>query len=448
MRLVYGKAREKLSRRRFLYGAGKAIALPLLHSAAGISGAAANTQAPERFIGFFVAQGLPEEVTINGLDFHEHNVEPFAALKPFAEKLSMVRGVDVLTEGPGKTEHTVGCSSFLCGADYESVESKGSVTLDWKIKTALGHDTILPTLNTGIWGADDAEERARIVHSWRGVKQPNEPIPDTLQLFEYLFGTAPGDGSPLKQIKYRRSVLDLVVEDYKKVVSESSGFSSDVKNLISGHLETVRELELRIAAQAEQQQNCVPPEKPESISGNGRFPPNTSNWPRIWDIVADLSVLAYRCDLVRTGTMMVDSGGDAWSYNSVHGFTGDVHGTMHAWRGERDYKIALDIWRWFYAKVGDFLGRLDAPDYTDADGGTLLDNTTVLVGTELGDPVHKLENLTYFIAGAKKRFKPGVHTLTDVTDVDLYNTVLASFGIDEQIGSQKNATGLLTSILS
>jgi hypothetical protein len=452
MKVVHGRAVSKLSRRRFLRGtAGAAIALPLLQSAGGSLRAQA-AEVPERFIGLFVAQGLPEELSEPFFDFAgPGGVQPLASLKPFQDRITMVRGIDVRTQGPASTEHSKGCASFLCGYDYDNVESKGGLTLDWLIREEKQLMTPLPTVNTGIWGADDASERGRIVHSWRGKNQPNEPIADPAKVFEYLFGSVPDPVDPTaqKNVLYRKSVLDAVIEEYRFAMSEASGYGPAVRQLISNHLDTVRELELRVAglADAGQMPSCMFPSAPPSIDGSGQFPPKTENWEKIWDVVADLFVLAYRCDLVRTGTFMVDSGGDKWAFTGKAGSTGNIHGdTLHNWHDPAHYPLCLEIWKWFYDKASDFLTRLDDPAFVDADGATLLSNTTVLIGTELGDPVHDLNRLTYMIAGARGRFQRGQFNYTGRTDVDFYNTVLTGLGIQRRIGTQANYSGDLSFI--
>ncbi len=434
------RALEKLSRRRFLHGAaGTAIALPLLHAAGGSLHAQVG-QVPERFMGLFVAQGLPKVITDSFLDYvHPTGSHPLRSFLPFKDRLTMVRGLNVETTHTNpKTPHSNGCASFMCGRDCTSRETKGGVTLDWLFKQEKAPDTILPTINTGVWGADDSDEFYRIVHSWRGVNQPNDPIADTKKLFAFVFGSMPNPTDPAAQKEqlYRKSVLDAVIEDYRAAMSEASGFSPGVRALISNHLDTVRELEKRIGSLAAT--TCGVPAAPASIDGSGRFPPVVANWPEIWDIVAELYIMAYRCDLVRSGTFMVDSGGDKWPYAGKHGTTDNVHGTtLHNWKSNDHAPLAFEIFEWYWDKAGDFLARLDSPDFKDADGATLLTNTTVLIGTELGDPSHNLDDFTFMLAGAKGRFQPGPHTFQGKTDVDFYNTVLTGLGIDKRIGEKK-----------
>lgn len=462
MHIHTGRAAKKLSRRKFLMGSGAVIALPNLLN---LGGAHAQAQAPERFIGLFVANGLPKALTEDMLDFRAAGLQPLGALKPFEDRMCMVRGIDCETQGPGKTPHTNGCGSFLCATDYDRVTSKGAATLDWIFKQQKANDTVLPTLNTGLWGNDDADERMRMVHSWRGVNQPNEPTAAPRALFDTIFGSNPmvpsnTTSNPASneyiQASNRRSVLDPVLEDYKYIMSDASGMGPAVQRTISNHLDFVRDLEKKLDALKESAgpsgtSVCEIPNRPDSnraLDSNGIFPPRTQDWPAIWDIVADLYVAAYRCDLVRSGTFMVDSGGDKWGYDGDNGSTDNIHGTtLHNWRDDRHYDLAMEIFKWYYDNAGNFLSRLDSNEFLDADGGTLLDNTTVLIGTELGDPIHSLDDFTYMLVGGKNKFKQGLHNFNGRSDVDFYRTVMSGLGLTGDIGTNAHFNDQLPGVL-
>jgi hypothetical protein len=336
----------------------------------------------------------------------------------------------------------------LCAEDSNQLSTQGGPTLDWVIAEESGADTPISTLNTGLWGGDNAVERGRIVHSWRGVDQPNEPISDTLQLFDYVFGglsETPGTDSAREQ-RYRTSVLDAVLEDFNRVTSEASGYSSSVRRVVDNHAQTVRDLERQVLALAEGAGACMLPSAPESVGGNGVQPSDFNRWDENWRIMTDLFVLALRCDLVRTGTLMVGSGGDSFSYSGPGGFINDVHQDFdHQWRDLNSDQTALwlESRSWQYQKVAALLEKLDDQAYLDLDGATLLDNTTVLIGSELGDPLHDLEGLVYFLAGGRGRFQRGMHQLSGHTDVDLYTTVLQGLGFARTLGNQTRFEGLL-----
>ncbi len=439
-----------LTRRRFLRGAGgAAVALPFLLGEGGNLKAQAAPPI-ERFIGFFLPLGLPKAVL--SADFAgslNYPVNPIAPLGPHIAKMAMLKNIDVVNTVTGvETLHGTGSFSFLCAEDSTLLSTKGGPTLDWVIKQETGANTPLPTLNTGIYGGDNAVERGRIVHSWRGKGQPNEPIPDTLDLFKYIFGTPTDTDDPVaaRKLRYRKSVLDNVLEDFKAATGETSGYGVNTRRLIQNHADTVRDLERQVQALSDGSLGCPVPTAPPSVGGNGVSPSDFDRWDKNWEIMTDLYVLALRCDLVRTGTIMVGSGGDSFAYHGPGGSIADVHQDFdHQWKdlSPKDTALWLESRAYLYSKVAQLLAKLDDASYHDADGGTLLDNSTVLVGTELGDPLHDLHDLTYFLAGGRGRFKRGVFDLDGHTDVDLYTTMLKGLGIDKTLGNQTRFKGEL-----
>lgn len=434
-----------LDRRRFLRGTGGvAVGLPFLLARPGDTRAAPTP--PERLVTVFFGNGLPKEMSERGFDS-----PALAPLRPHAPKLTMVRGVNVHAESPGNG-HVKGSAGFACAMDTATYDTKGGPSLDWVVYKATGAATPLATLSTGVYGADDASQRMRIVHSWRGPKQPNEPIQDTLALFHHVFGgrqmlgTGPQD--PARQARYRVSVLDAVLAEYKQVTSEASGYPAAVRSLVSDHLETVREVEKRAielarAAAAPAGSACKTPTPPPALDVLKDKRPE--HWDKAWPIMVELYVLALRCDLVRFGNMMVISGGDRFPFTCPAGSLANIHADgYHRWPGQ-NAAITLEAVKWKMAKIAHFLARLDDPAWREANGGTLLDNTTLVIGTELGDPApHLRDDMTFLVGGARGRFRRGVFTMPRGTsDVDLYNTVLRGLGLDLKFGDQRYFKGQL-----
>ncbi len=472
MHIRSNKALDKLTRRRFLKGAGgAAVALPLLHGAEGVTAQEAGI--PERFIALFVANGLHNSLTDGGansgaamFNHAKHGFAPLEGFKPFADRICLVKGIDAKARGFSSTPHTWGCGGFLCDYNYsnKNANTKAGTTIDWEFKTAKNIDTTLPTLNTGWWGADDANQPVRIVHSYRGPNQPNNPIALPHNVFDFAFnktGFAAGAGGgnmvnaqELRRARFRNSVLDAVMEDYQHVMSESSGYGAAVRETIKVHLDHVRELEKSSAdlvARIERGEIgndpdvCAIADEPRVINNNkanGSFPPNLSFRSEVWDLNAKIFISALHCDLFRTGTFMVDSGGDKWAYEGKNGRTGNVHGTtLHGWKKNNHQPLAYEIMHWYWTKMAsDFVARLNNNTYVEAGGGTLLDNTTLIIGSELNDPDHNVNNMTFFLMDPKK-FKPGKHTLANRRSAsDFYTTVLKGCGINKQIGSHFQGT--------
>ncbi len=434
------RAQRHVSRRRFLRGAGGvAIGLPFLLAKEGDTRAQGN-EPPQRLVTLFFGNGLPKVLSEKGFDSPS-----LAALKPFEAKLTMIRGINVYATGLGNG-HTMGSMGFACGMDSTRADTKGGPSLDWVAYKETGAATPLPTLSTGVYGADDSQERMRIVHSWRAVRQPNEPIQDTLLLFNQLFGgrTAGPGGDPAKQAKGRASVLDAVIQEYKTVMSDAGGYSPAIRTVIGEHLEHVREMERRVLAQAMAATTaggtCPAPEAPPALDVLKEK--RVANWDKAWPIMVDLYVLALRCDLVRFGNLMVISGGDRFPFTTPFGSVANVHSDVyHRWPGQNG-AILIEAVKWQMAKIAELFAKLDDPSYKEGNGGTLFDNTTLVMGTELGEPAsHKRDDMTFWVGGGK--FKRGFHDLTKVSDVDLYNTVLRGMGIDAKFGDMRYFKGLL-----
>lgn len=427
------RSESQQGRRAFLRGAGGvAVALPF---SIDRRASAAVPRPRERLVTFYYGNGLPVEIAAEGL------TGALAPIAPHAGKMAMIRGIDVLAEGPFGNGHVKGSAAFACGMDYHTKKSKGGPSLDWVARESLGGNTPLATLSTGIYGADDAHERMRIVHSWRGVEQPNEPISDTLDLFHHLFGGAElfrGDAQADRRARQRRSILDTVTAEYHRLAGERGGLGASSRQVLTAHLEHVRDLERRaVDLERDGARACERPGAPEAQDALSRR--TLEHWAEMWPVMVDLYVLALRCDLVRFGNLMVTSGGDRFPFAGPEGKLNNVHSDgYHRWPRQNP-AITTAVVRWQMERLGAFLDRMDDPNWRDTDGGTLLDNTTLVIGTELGDPApHSRKAMTFFVAGGRGRFRAGVHDLKGRSDVELYTTILRGMGVRTPFGDQKH----------
>jgi len=333
----------------------------------------------------------------------------------------------------------------------------------------------LPTLSAGVSAGDNLDESIRYNHSWRGVNQPNLVILDTLALFETIFGAVPSlppagagaaDPAAVLRARQRVSVLDAVMADYRHVMSDAGGYSATVRATISSHLDTVRELERRAVAISLSLSGQGPtlspacrtpgtaPVQMHSFLGppvGDLAPKTTPYFDAMWSVMVDLYVLALRCDLTRFGNLMVISGGDSYPFSSAAGQVDNIHSNgFHLWGNPEVRPIVADDIQWAMTRVAAVLAQLDDPSYRDVDGATLLDNTTVVIGTELGDDVvnHGLTDMPFWIAGGRGRFRAGEVATPGRSDVDLYNTILRGLGVSTLFGDPAYFQGLLPQILA
>ena len=79
----------------------------------------------------------------------------------------------------------------------------------------------------------------------------------------------------------------------------------------------------------------------------------------------------------------------------------------------------------------------DDPAHLEENGRTVLDNTTVVIGTEYGWN-HDKNNAFHAIAGGGGRFKSGFHTQRRLNCIDVYNAVLTAHGVAANAGSRTN----------
>jgi hypothetical protein len=117
--------------------------------------------------------------------------------------------------------------------------------------------------------------------------------------------------------------------------------------------------------------------------------------------MSDIAVAALSCDVTRVMSLQ-------WSYAFSHikhswiGL-GDHHNYSHDGGDRRTELTAIDNW---YAK--QLLYLLQQLDSVKEGNGTLLDNTLVVCGRELGSTAHRMERAPFILAGgAAGALKPG-----------------------------------------
>jgi hypothetical protein len=456
-------------RRNVLRGAGGvALALPWLPPLGRRAFAAEKK--PQRFVTFFFGNGMPPAYSMAGFDS--------PVLKPLAEfapKIALVRGIANKSAPSGAGHpHARGSSAFAIGFANPSIETAGGTSMDIAAYNAWKPPTGLTSLAASLWWW--SEDIVRNTHSWEGPGRPNPGIMRPLALFQRLFGAAgpaAPAGSPeatkaLKLRRYSHSVLDSVIEGYKSITSEASGYSPAVRSTLSNHFDAVRSLERRAIAlemaatgapasckgimpppDLSPQQTCSAGCDTKGSTGShdaGGGANKSSNWDQVWPLMSDLFVMALRCDIARVGNLTCTAAGDRYNYA---GQSTNVHDLAHAWRpgGENGFDQSVT---WLMGRLAYFLKAMDDPSFQTPEGGTLLENTPILIGTEVSDPApHSFANMTFMLAGGGgKLFKPGLYDFGNKSsEVDLYSTLSRAIGIGDKFGDQRYFTDYLPGLV-
>jgi hypothetical protein len=232
-----------------------------------------------------------------------------------------------------------------------------------------------------------------------------------------------------------------------------------VRALISDHLDLVRELEkqaIGIEMLTCSEPPAAPPDLAPSQACTAELCPGDdayyygsggANWNEVWELNSQLFAMALRCGITRFGTMGCSGGGDRYPIPELNaqGVSESPHVLAHVWSpsGENGFDVCV---RWLMEKVAYFLAQLDDPAWLDPDGGTVLDNTLVLVGTELGTAgsgQHYVDYMTFLLAGGGGRITPGVFDYDGRSDVDLYSTLSHAMGLGDSFGDASAFSGLL-----
>ena len=435
----------KLARRGFLQGAaGVSLALPLMQSlgcsraSSDVEGIVRASQAaaapfPKRFLVFYMPNGnieLPKT-----MDFTGSIMEP---LTPFKNKLIFLNGLDLSVHNlkPGEP-HQQGMA-FLTGRSLNPGNQVGGdgtlagwgsgISVDQEIAKTVGKDTPHKSLHFGVQSTAYGGTEVRTVISYAGSDQPiaNETSP--YSMFNLVFSKLGADPFGLEKLRLRRhSILDAVGKQYAALAPR---LSKEDQLKLDQHLTAVRDVEMRLDnSSGTIGGSCQVPTVGAAINLN-----DPKNYPAIGKLQTDLLVMAFRCDLTRIATLQWSASTnnkpypylkyDDGSGSGLQPIVGDEHvmghqpdTDVHAWG-----KLRV-IRRWYMEQFAYLLAQLDA---VPEGAGTLLDNTVILLGSEVArGNTHSHMNAPFILAGSGGGyFKTGQYI--NVTGDVPHNNLLVS----------------------
>lgn len=311
--------------------------------------------------------------------------------------------------------------SFLTGTPSpESPNFVNGISLDQILVRKMGRNTRFPFLNFSIydrgWGC-----------SWndRGAAIP--PMHDEEKIFEMLFKKEDLQ-SKKQQLQIDQSILDCLRRDLKQLQKKDSHNAK-----LSSYRAVIAEME----AQLNHEKFWLNTEKPKvvkSLSDDQEFTFST----KIRNLF-ELAKLAFQTDSTRVITFSMD-----WIYGAIKvpGATGGWHTLSHH-GGKRDMitklsRIELDTLKHF----NQFLFEMDK---IKEGKGTLLDHTTVVMGSNFGDSSnHTCNNLPMIVAGGG--YNHQIHTVLEKQTplCNLYLELLHKHDFDvDSFGSSEEDMGLL-----
>jgi hypothetical protein len=391
--------KKALSRRTFLYGAGAAVALPFLDAMSPALSAMASNATPRRLGYVYIPMGMNRAAWIPKADGKVSELSPsLASLTPFVDQVTVITNTELKDMAYPTGNHAAANATFLSnvrpkrteGSDYEL-----ATTVDQIAAKQLGKETAIPSLElctdliAQVGNCDNGLACAYQNNlSWSSATTPLPAEADPRIVFERLFGDGGTAKDRLAEMRKNRSILDWVTEDMARL-QRKVGAADRTK--IDQYLDSIREVERRI-------QNA---EKKGSEAALPRLDRPTSvpeNWEEHVKLMFDLQVLALQADITRVITFQMAREASTRTYPQI-GVPEAHHPVSHHVNDPEKLGKLAKINAYHVSLFAYLVGKLKATPDGD---GTLLDHTTYLLGSGIGNPdVHDHTNLPAVVAGGK-----------------------------------------------
>jgi hypothetical protein len=381
--------RKAISRRAVLRGMGTAVALPFLDA---MTPALAQTpKAPVRMAFVYVP---------NGMDMRNWSLGyegPLGELSPIMKPLDPLKP-DMLVLGnlthntgrallDGAGDHGRCSGSYLTGVQVRKTTTDilASVSCDQLVANKLAGETRFPSLEIGLEDArqaGDCDSGYSCAYTnnlaWKSPTQPLPPILDPRQLFERLFGdgVALNPEARAREQKYRRSILDFVMED-SRTLQATLGPTDQRK--LDEFLTSIREVERQIQ-KAEAEARVDPHmERPYGIP---------ADFAEHFRLMADMMTIAFAADLTRVATFLVTHEGTSRAYREIGQADGHHPLTHHRNNVEMMDKVTR-INTYHTTQFSAWMQRMKGTMEGD---GSVLDNSMIVYGAGLSNPNEHLHD--------------------------------------------------------
>ena len=418
---------SNLNRRMFLKGAGVAVALPLLEAMEPSRGAEGDSERPKRrMVLIDIGFGLHAANLFPKKPGRDYELTPYLkVLQEFHNDFTLISG----TSHPDVDGGHFAAKSFLTAAPKPTSSNfKNTISLDQLAAEQIGPETRFSSMTLTLFPGRG------LSYSRSGVEIPPESRPS--QLFAQLFL----DGNPedkrrqAQRLKDGRSIMDSVLGQARTMQRR---LGAGDREKLDQYFTSVRATELRLLkaeaweSKPKPQVDMKPPQDVDNIAdviGRAR-------------LMFDMMHLMIQTDSTRLMTLF-NPGVNA--VPPIAGVTQDYHNLSH--HGQDPARLAeLKIIEIEQLKLfAEFLGKLRG---TEEGGSTLLGETMVMLGSDLGNGSnHDNRNLPIILAGGG--FKHGQYLAFDSEHnyplPNLFVSMLQRLGLEiDKFGS---STGTMTGI--
>ena len=370
-----------INRRTFLQASGVAMALPLLESMSPAMGANSVEQAPKRMVLICTTLGLhPPALWPETTGENYESTEYLELLKEHRKNFTLFSGLSHESQ-TGRQPHDSEIT-FLTSARKPGVDGfRNTISIDQVAASTLGYTTRYPSI------ALSSDSKKSQSYMAGGVMVPAENSPSELFSSLFLQGKPDEVLKQKRQLSDGRSILDQLDSQTTKLRRTASDADND---LLDEYFESVRQAEKDIAevqGWMEKTKPTVEAEQPRDIADRrdilGRM-----------QLLMDMIPLIVQTDSSRVVTVMIQ---DHYVVPVVDGVSENHHNLSHHGQDKAKIDQLHKIETGLVSCFGNLLGQMKSKTET---GSTLLDNTSILFGSNLGNAnAHDARNLPIFLAG-------------------------------------------------
>ena len=388
---------QRFSRRRFLRGAGVAMALPLLPSFAR----GAEGRAPARRIlavcnnlGLLPEKFFPAPAQAGRGYALSPTLEP---LKSHRDDFTVFSGVMHPDVDGG---HPADNCFLTCAPHPSNGGFRNTISLDQYAAQYIGHLTRFPSMTLGV----NIQNGQRSL-SWTaaGVLIPCEEKPSAVFAKLFLQGSPEEVRAQIRRLELGRSIMDTVADQVKGL---QGGVGPRDRERLEQYVTGVRDLEKSLEKAREWED--VPKPAPRGKAPEDAATPR--EYFRRVRLMYDMARLAIETDSTRLITLMLDSVNSPAIELEGTDIKDGYHNLSHHGKSAAKIKQLEAIDLEHMKLLADLLAGLKG---AKEEGETLLDRTMVLYGSNLGNAnTHVTTNLPVLMAGGG--FRHGQHLVFDL----------------------------------
>ena len=400
---------SSLDRRKFLRGAGVALALPWLETFAPTAQAAGNSVQRKRLACFYLPDGVPmpleKDPSFKDWSWFPHGGRKDFTLTKCMETLEPLRNELTVFSGLSHpaVRHVHGhrnADQFLTGADTGAMDDsyQNSISLDQVFAAHAGEHTRHASLVMSTDGGTGSPRGSHTLsYNAQGRPIPAEHKPK--RIFDMLFVKSGPDAA--RRLALSKSALDDLLEDARSL---NRSLSRHDQKTLADYLQSVRDTEVKVE-KAKRWLNIPMPRVDTDHLKLDITPEDPRNFLRT---MYELIYLAFKTDTTRTVTYQLgrENGVGISDYLArAVGFKG-THYLSHETKKPDGYKNFGIYCRFINEELGRFAGRLKATPEPGGEGN-MLDNTALLFGSA-SSAFHLSRNYPLLLLGGRNiGFKHG-----------------------------------------